>query len=190
MVGRPLGRGGRRLGGGLGGLGGRGDVVARVGRVGGEGGEPWALACSRWALRGWGFRCRRGGQPAVYRLGDVRRAGVCTGKGGWVFGRALAIAFYAGIAEARDFGVVVRVRVGGRAPGAGAALGGGAAGGAEWCLWWRGWDPAVPAGRGRVPRDGREQVFTRGVVGVILYCVLIVVLCVGIYDFFLPRQIY
>ena len=78
--------------------------------------------------------------------------------------------------------MVVRVRVGSRAAGAGAALGGGAAGGAEWCLWWRGWDPAVPAGGGRVPRDGREQVFARGVVGVILYRVLVVVLCLGIYD--------
>ena len=108
------------------------------------------------------------------------RAGVGTGKGGWVFGRALSVTAHAGVAETRDFGVVVRVRVGCHAPGAGAAFRGGAAGGAGWRFRWRGWEPAVPAGRGRAPRDWREQVLARGVVGVVLYQVLVVVLCLGV----------
>ena len=111
----------------------------------------------------------------------MRRAGVGAGEGGGVFGRTFAIAFYAGVAEARDLCLVVRVRVGSCAAGAGATLGGGFAGGAGGCLEWRSWEPAGPAAVGPVPRDGGEAVFSRGVVGVVLYCVLIVVLCVGVY---------
>ena len=100
-----------------------------------------------------------------------------------VSGCAFAVTCHAGVAETGDFGVVVRVRVSRCAPGAGAAFGGGAAGGTEWRFWWWGWEPAVSVGGGRVPCYGREKVFARGVVGVVLYQVLVVVLCLGIYDF-------
>ena len=184
VVGWPRGRGWRRLRARLGRLGCCGDVVACIRGGGSEGGEPRAGAGARGALRWRGWWCARGGWSTFQRLGDVRGAGVCAGKGGRVPGCAFAVALHAGVAQARHFSVVVRVRVGCRAARAGAAFRGGAAGGAGWCFWWRGREPAVSAARGRVPRDGREQVLACGVVGVVLYQVLVVVLCLGGFSVF------